>query len=37
MRLLSFEPDSWVVHVTTYSPHFDNWLRDDPNQFDLTL
>jgi hypothetical protein len=35
LRLLEFAQDA--IHVSTYSPHYDRWLRDDENEFDLEL
>jgi hypothetical protein len=37
LRMLTFSPDGLQIQVTTYSPHFDRWLRDDENQFALTF
>jgi DNA repair exonuclease SbcCD nuclease subunit len=33
LRLLEFEQDA--IRVSTYSPHYDRWLHDDDNDFEL--
>lgn len=35
LRLLQFEPNA--IRVSTYSPHYDRWLRDADNEFELEL
>jgi hypothetical protein len=35
LRLLEFGEDA--IHVSTYSPHYDRWLLDDENEFDLEV
>ncbi|HKP57703.1 MAG TPA: metallophosphoesterase [Polyangiales bacterium] len=35
LRLLEFAADA--IKVSTYSPHYDRWLRDDDNEFALEL
>ncbi|HKU40471.1 MAG TPA: metallophosphoesterase [Polyangiales bacterium] len=35
LRLLEF--DDRAIRVTTYSPHYDRWLRDPENEFELEL
>lgn len=37
LRLLAFARDGSAIQVTTYSPHYDETLTDDENEFTLTL
>jgi hypothetical protein len=35
LRIMKFEPQNDIIHVTTYSPYLDQYLEDSGNKFDL--
>ena len=37
LRILEFLPDGKTVHVKSYSPLYDKYLRDGGNQFTFQL
>jgi len=37
LRIMTFDPQSDIIRVTSYSPYLDKYLTDDDNQFDLSL
>jgi hypothetical protein len=37
LRIMTFEPQNDIIHVSSYSPYLDQYLEDSGNQFDLTF
>jgi hypothetical protein len=37
LRIMMFEPQNDIIHVSTYSPYLDEYLEDGGNKFDLTF
>jgi hypothetical protein len=37
LRIMTFEPQNDIIHVSTYSPYLDEYLEDSGNQFDLAF
>jgi len=37
LRVMTFQPSSDIIRVTTYSPYLDEYLTDDENQFELSF
>lgn len=35
LRIMQFEPQNDIIHVSTYSPYLDQYLEDSRNKFDL--
>ena len=35
LRIMTFEPQNDIIHVSTYSPYLDEYLEDSGNKFDL--
>ena len=37
LRIMKFEPQNDIIHISTYSPYLDEYLEDSGNQFDLAF
>jgi len=37
LRIMTFEPQNDIIHVSTYSPYLDEYLEDSGNKFDLAF
>ena len=37
LRIMTFEPQNDIIHVSTYSPYLDEYLEDSGNNFDLAF
>ena len=37
LRIMRFEPQNDIIHISTYSPYLDQYLEDRGNKFDLAF
>jgi hypothetical protein len=37
LRIMTFDPQNDIIHVSTYSPYLDTYLEDSGNKFDLAF
>jgi hypothetical protein len=37
LRIMTFQPQNDIIHISTYSPYLDQYLEDRGNKFDLAF